>query len=146
MSRRFTLTEARGLLPHVARLIGEAMSQKSQYQEAERTIQSFKGRIALLGGVVVDGTRITEAKTARERCAERMKETIEEINSIGCLVKDLDTGLIDFPTLLRGEEVYLCWKMGESDIEYWHGVHEGFAGRKPITQDFVDHHEGDLPQ
>src|SRR5262249_54008780 len=141
MSRRFTLSEARGLLPHVARLIGEAIQLKSEYQEAERSIQSLKGRITLMGGVVVDGARVSEAKAARERSAERMKEKIESIHSIGCLVKDLDIGLIDFPTLFHGEEVYLCWKLGEADIEHWHGVHEGFAGRKPIMQDFLDHHE-----
>jgi hypothetical protein len=53
---------------------------------------------------------------------------------------------VDFPTLFRGVEVYLCWKLGESGIEFWHGVDEGFRGRKPIDQDFLDHHEGDRSQ
>jgi hypothetical protein len=65
---------------------------------------------------------------------------------MGVLVKDLDTGLVDFPTLFRGVEVYLCWKLGENGIEFWHGVEEGFRGRKSIDQDFLDHHEGDRSQ
>ena len=58
-------------------------------------------------------------------------------------MKDLDVGLVDFPTLFRGEEVYLCWRMDEDDIDHWHGVNEGFAGRKPIDKHFVDNHRGD---
>jgi hypothetical protein len=47
--------------------------------------------------------------------------------------------------LLHGEEVYLCWKLGESAIHFWHGVHEGFRGRKPIDQEFIEHHQGERP-
>jgi hypothetical protein len=61
-------------------------------------------------------------------------------------VKDLDTGLVDFPTMYRGVEVCLCWKLGEGAIGYWHGVDEGFRGRKPIDQDFRDQHRGDPAQ
>ena len=50
----------------------------------------------------------------------------------GTVVKDLETGLVDFPSLRGGEEVYLCWKLGEARIGYWHGIEEGFAGRKPL--------------
>jgi hypothetical protein len=56
------------------------------------------------------------------------------------VVKDLDTGLLDFPTLYQGREVYLCWRLGESQINYWHGVDEGFAGRKAIDDDFLANH------
>jgi hypothetical protein len=58
------------------------------------------------------------------------------------MVKDLDIGLIDFPTLFRGREVYLCWRMGETGIRYWHGE-EGFRGRKEIDRDFLDNHSAD---
>ena len=146
MSRRFTLSEARQLLPQVDRLIREAVECKADYQKAERAIQAFNGQITLMGGMVVDRTHILEARDRREQSAERLKHTIEQIHEIGCEVKDLDTGLIDFPSRFRGQEVYLCWKLGEPDINHWHSVHEGFAGRKPIDQDFIDHHEGDRPQ
>jgi len=68
------------------------------------------------------------------------------VQEIGCLIKDIDVGLVDFPTSLRGVEVYLCWKLGESGISFWHGVDEGFRGRKPIDKDFLDNHQGDPSQ
>ena len=52
--------------------------------------------------------------------------------ALGVLVKDLDRGLVDFPALRDGEEVLLCWQVGEGEIAYWHGLEEGFAGRKPL--------------
>jgi len=145
MSRHFTLIEAEQLLPAVEADIREAIALKSQYEEAEAEWQHFSRRIMLMGGVAVDHSRIMDQKNQRESCALRLKETIEKIHEHGCLVKDLDMGLIDFPSLFHGEEVYLCWKLGESGIRFWHGVHEGFGGRKPIDREFLEHHQGELP-
>lgn len=145
MPRRFTLREAESLLPEVERYVREAVSLKSQYEEAEAFLQSFAQRVMMLGGVVVDRTAVLEHKALRDRSAERLKSNIQGIQELGCLIKDLDVGLLDFPTLFRGEEVYLCWKLGEPGIQFWHGVHEGFAGRKRIDQDFLDNHQGDPP-
>jgi hypothetical protein len=84
-------------------------------------------------------------KNRRESSALRLKDVLEKIQEFGCLVKDLDIGLIDFPTLLNGEEVYLCWKLGESGIQFWHGVQEGFRGRKAIDHEFIAQHQGERP-
>ena len=62
---------------------------------------------------------------------------MEQIQAAGVLVKDLDQGLLDFPSLREGEEILLCWHVGEGDIKYWHGLEEGFAGRKPIDDSDV---------
>lgn len=145
MSKRFTLAEAQRLIPELDRMLRDAIRLKAEYEETERAQQSFSERIMLMGGMVVDRDEALRAKKAREAAAERLKDAIEEIQEVGCLIKDLDIGLIDFPTLFRGSEVYLCWKVGESAIEFWHGVNEGFRGRKPIDQDFLDHHAGDAP-
>ena len=101
--------------------------------------------IRMSGGASVDREQVLKAKSRRDASASELKEAIEKVQEFGCLVKDLDIGLIDFPTLFRGEEVYLCWKLGEPGIQFWHGVEEGFAGRKKIEQDFLDNHKGDLP-
>jgi len=143
MSKRFTLDEAQRLLPEVERLLRSAIDAKGIYQEAEGAIQAMNERIMMLGGVMVDRERAMEAKTRREEAAATLRNAIERVQEIGCLVKDLDIGLVDFPTLFRGTEVYLCWKLGEPGIDYWHGVDEGFRGRKAINQDFLDHHQGD---
>jgi hypothetical protein len=69
----------------------------------------------------------------RDRLAESLKASLEKIHSTGCLVKDLEMGLLDFPALLNNEEVYLCWRLGEERIRFWHRQDEGYAGRKPIN-------------
>jgi len=145
MARFFTLQQAERLIPEVDSAIREAISLKAEYAAAETEVQQQTRRITMSGGVHVDLNGILQLKNRRDERAARLKEAIDDIHGFGCLVKDLDIGLIDFPTLLRGEEVYLCWKMGEPAIEFWHGVQEGFRGRKKIDQDFLDHHKGELP-
>lgn len=97
----------------------------------------------MLGGALVDRERFSAHQTRRENSAMRLKESIEKIQSCGCVIKDLDIGLIDFPTLYRGDEVYLCWKLGETGIGFWHGMDEGFRGRKEIDRDFLENHKGE---
>ena len=140
MSKRFTLSEAGRLLPKVGKWVGQAVTLKSEYERAEQTFQDLLQHLTLMGGVVVDRDRARADKARRDQCAQRLKSTLERIQETGCLVKDLDTGLVDFPTVFRGEEVYLCWKIGEPEIGFWHGVNEGFAGRKPIDEDFRRNH------
>lgn len=146
MSRRFTFAEAQSLIPQVDTLLREAVTLKSDYQEAEHAIQATAQRISMSGGMIVDRDHAIDAKNRRDGAASKLRAAIEQVQEFGCVIKDLDTGLIDFPTLLRGEEVYLCWKLGEPKIAFWHGVDEGFRGRKAIDQDFLDHHRGDRAQ
>ena len=146
MAKRFTLAEAESLIPEVDRLLREALDAKNDYQDAERVIHDFTEHVMMMGGVVVDRERALTARTRRDEAAARMRSGIEGVLDTGCLVKDLDIGLVDFPTLFRGVEVYLCWKLGESGIGFWHGVEEGFRGRKAIDQDFLDNHQGDRHQ
>jgi hypothetical protein len=146
MAKRFTLVEAQSLIPEVERMLREALDAKAEYQDAEQVIREFSEHVMMMGGVMVNRERVLDARTRRDDGAARLRERIEAVLETGCLVKDLDTGLVDFPTLLRGEEVYLCWRLGESGIAFWHGAEEGFSGRKAIDQDFLDHHRGDRPQ
>ena len=146
MARHFTLDEAEALLPEVERSIRRAVDLKAEYSEAEQQIGAVARRIAMSGGALVNRQEMVELKARRDIDAARLKEAIEEIEQYGCLVKDLDTGLVDFPTLLRGETVLLCWKLGEPAIRFWHGAEEGFRGRKPIDREFLDNHKGDPAQ
>jgi hypothetical protein len=146
MAKRFTLVEAQSLIPEVESLLRQALDAKGGYQDAEQVIHRFSEHVMMMGGVMVDRERALESRARRDEAASRLRDRIEAVLETGCLVKDLEIGLVDFPTLLRGVEVYLCWKLGESGIAFWHGVDEGFRGRKPIDQDFLDHHQGDRPQ
>ena len=146
MPKRFSLAEAQALIPMLDRLLREAIALKADYEEAERQVQSFSEHVMMMGGVAVDRARVLELRKRREAQAAALRRSIEQILESGCQIKDLDIGLIDFPTLFRGDEVYLCWKLGESAIQFWHGLDEGFRGRKEIDQDFLDNHEGDPPE
>jgi hypothetical protein len=146
MPKRFTLAQAQSMIPEVDRLLREALAAKSEYDEVERSIQSFSERVMLMGGTAVNRDDVLDRRSRRDTTAARLRSAIEKVQEIGCVIKDLDIGLVDFPTLFRGVEVYLCWKLGETDIAFWHGMDEGFRGRKAIDQDFRDNHRGDRSQ
>ena len=146
MPKRFTLVQAQSLIPQLDRLLRDAVQAKSEYQAAEQVIQEFTERVMMMGGIAVNRDKAVESRSRRDAAAAQLRASIEQVQELGCVIKDLDIGLIDFPTLFRGVEVYLCWKLGESGIEFWHTVDEGFSGRKPIDQDFPDHHQGERSQ
>lgn len=145
MPRHFTLAEAESLLGTIEPLLREAAALKSEYEQSSAAFDSTVQRVMFLGGVVVDRDRVLVERHRRDRAGERLKKAVEQIQETGCVVKDLDIGLVDFPTLFHGEEVYLCWKLGEPHIAWWHGVSEGYAGRKPIDEEFRQNHEGERP-
>lgn len=145
MPRFFTLTQAEKLLPQVESAIREAIARKAEYDRVEAEWQNLSRRVTEQGGMNVDRSGWIDLKKRRESAALGVNDSIERVNEFGCLVKDLDIGLIDFPTLFDGQEVCLCWKLGESGIHFWHGVHEGFRGRKAIDEKFLENHQGELP-
>jgi hypothetical protein len=103
-------------------------------EEVEAEMQALTHRIFLNGGTHIDVVATARRKAERTKAEQRAKDALAEIDSIGVQVKDIDTGLLDFPCVVEGSVVLLCWKMGESSITHWHGTEEGFAGRKPIDE------------
>jgi len=146
MPRYFTLAEAERLLPHVEEQIRQAIHLKQEHEQAHEQIQHTAQRVAMAGGMLVNREELLSWRARMDATALRLKEIIESIHEAGCQIKDLDIGLLDFPTLFRGEEVLLCWKLGEKGIHFWHGLQEGFRGRRTIDQEFLDHHRGDTAQ
>lgn len=136
MNRYFTLSEAQALLPRVQSLLAEAVEAKGEADELGRELERTTTRIAASGGMEIDPSAFARSKAARSEAVGRAQKALQEIQGMGVLVKDLDIGLIDFPALRDGEEVYLCWKLGEERIEWWHRVEDGFAGRRPILDGF----------
>jgi hypothetical protein len=84
----------------------------------------------------VDRAAVKKRKITMAALIQRAKDSLQEIDAIGVQVKDLDSGLLDFPCLLEGETVLLCWKRGEARIDFWHKVEDGFRGRQPIDARF----------
>ena len=146
MPQRFTLAEAQSLIPMLERLLGEAVSMKAEFEVADGILESIQERVTMMGGTMVNRDRAIDARGRREVAAVRLRRALEQVQQTGCVVKDLDIGLVDFPAMRRGVEVYLCWKLGETAIGFWHGVDEGFTKRKPIGRDFHERSRGAAEQ
>lgn len=136
MPRFFTLQEAEELLPRIEHLLQSAVEAHSEAAGHEGALERVVSRITYLGGVEIDPADYSQRKNLKRRAEGVVQQAVEEIQAAGVLIKDIESGLIDFPAVLGGREVLLCWRLGESQIEHWHGVDEGFAGRKPITSEF----------
>jgi hypothetical protein len=146
MARRFYLQQAEALLAEVERDLREAMSLRRALAEVLGGLAEVARHVSLSGGAMVHRGQLTEARARRDALVGGLKEAIENVHAHGCLIKDLEKGLIDFPTTYCGREVYLCWKLGEDAIRFWHEVEDGFRGRKPVDRQFLDDHHGDAPR
>jgi hypothetical protein len=132
MSRTFTLDEAQDLLPILEGLLRTSIEGKKLIESVDGELQAIMQRVFLNGGMTLNVVHLARRKAEREKAIQRVKDAMGEIDAMGVQVKDLDIGLLDFPCEADGEIILLCWKLGENAIAHWHGVSEGFAGRKPI--------------
>jgi hypothetical protein len=130
--RIFTLTEAEHTRQELEPFLVEAMGVRKKLSVLEQDLTAVSTRIMMMGGVLVPYAKLAEKRMEHQSLAEIMKTNLEKILSTGCLIKDLDIGLLDFPAVINNEEVYLCWKLGEDRIRYYHRQNEGYAGRKPL--------------
>jgi hypothetical protein len=136
LSKTFTLGEAQTLLPVVEALLRKAQAAAASAGELEAEMQVLGHRIFLSGGMHVDVSAAARRRAERDKAVQEAKDTLAEIDSIGVQVKDLEEGLLDFPSVMDGKPVLLCWKLGEPAIGHWHTEEEGFAGRKPLDPRF----------
>ena len=116
----------------IATALVVAREHKQEMDRLDRDLSQAAAKIMMLGGWLPPHRELAEKRLLREQAKEKVTQAVNEIHETGCVVKDLDEGLVDFPSLRDGQEVYLCWKLGEEHIGYWHGLTEGFAGRKPL--------------
>src|SRR5215467_1823273 len=132
--RTFTLDEAQSLLPVLESLLRTAIASKKKIEEFEAEQQALAHRVFLNGGMLLSVVPLARKKAESVKAERRAKDAVAEIDAIGVQVKDLDIGLLDFPCEVDGQTILLCWKLGEKAITHWHGVDEGFAGRKPVDE------------
>lgn len=132
MSRRFaryfTVEEARALVPRLRGLLTAMQAEKQQIDREALALQRLTPLVQQNGHAV-------EALHHERRLAElvrALRQKLRVINELGVEVKDLDLGLVDFPSLRDGREVYLCWKVDEPTVEYWHELDAGYRGRQPL--------------
>jgi hypothetical protein len=136
-SRTFTLGEAQDLLPVLETLLRTSIENKKLMEAVDSEFLAIARRIFMSGGMSLNVVHLARRKAEREKTMQRLKDAMAEIDAMGVQVKDLDIGLLDFPCEVDGQIILLCWKLGESTIAHWHGVSDGFAGRKPIDQRIV---------
>lgn len=129
--RHFTPEEANALLEQVRPVAESLVAHRRAFTVADARRARLTQRISGNGGDF-DPQEPSELDEQLQREAEAVAGAVEELQALGVLVKDLDRGLVDFPALRDGEEVLLCWQVGEGEVAYWHGLEEGFAGRKPL--------------
>lgn len=139
--RTFTLAEAKALLPVLKGLMRRATDSKAAVEKIDGEFQSLAAQISKSGGIALNLKKWAFRRAEREKTIQSIKDAISEISAAGVQVKDLDIGLLDFPCMLEDKVVLLCWKLGEADITHWHGIEEGFAGRKPIDARFAERHQ-----
>ena len=132
--RTFSLDEAQMLLPILESLLKQAINGKKLIEDVDNELQETAHRVFLNGGTLLNVVHLARRKAEREKAIRRIKDALAEIDATGVQVKDIDTGLLDFPCKVEGEILLLCWKLGETQITHWHGTNEGFAGRKPINE------------
>jgi hypothetical protein len=132
--KTFTLEEAQSMLPALAGLVRTAIDGKKIMDDVDGEFQVLAHRVFLAGGLLVNVAHFARRRAERDKALQRVKDAVHEIDAIGVQIKDLDIGLLDFPCVVHGETVLLCWKLGEKKITHWHGTDEGFAGRKPIDE------------
>lgn len=122
------------MLPVLGSLLKSAIDSKDRVLEIDQQFQDLSHKIFLSGGIQVDVPKMSKLRSERDKAIQVAKDSLAEIDSTGVQVKDLDTGLLDFPCLVDEKIILLCWKLGEETISHWHGTDEGFSKRKPITE------------
>ena len=120
----FTLEEANALIPQLLTLVPEIQKLSGSMDHDFPDIHNAREKAKWNGGSP-QGTRYLNVIL-------KYSHLIQEIESIGCEIKGVREGLIDFPSIREGREVYLCWRMPEKEICFWHGLDAGFSGRQPI--------------
>jgi len=131
-SKYFSLTEAERLRAQLEPLLIEAMESRRRMNELAAELTALAERIQRSGGMLVPLEKAARTRAQLTKLEQSVQSSLEKIHSTGCVVKDLDVGLLDFPARINNEDVYLCWRLGEDRIRFYHRQDEGFAGRKPI--------------
>ena len=128
----FTPDEVEALIPELTQIIGRLMDAHSEVQQIRSALQEEQRRVMVSGGAILDQASWGARTQRLEELTREIRDGITAIMNLGGVPKDLGMGLVDFPHLMHDREVNLCWRFGETKIRFWHGLDEGYAGRKPL--------------
>ncbi len=131
-TRHFTPAEVDALISELSGIVEPAMERHREAMALQQHLREEQERIRVSGGGLLD-RRDWKARAERlDGLAIEVRDALQQIAALGGVTKDLEMGLVDFPGLIEGETVNLCWKLGESAVRFWHRLDEGYAKRKPL--------------
>ena len=127
----FTLEEANGLVPWLDSVLNQALSVREELAGLQEQILRLL-RESRRNGHTSREKEIAETHSAMEKAQRELERLVQDVTDRGIIVRDLGQGLVDFPALRDGQEVYLCWRLGEDRVRHWHEKDVGFLGRQPL--------------
>ena len=133
----FTVAQANAALPLVQAIVKDITTLARDLRERHERLSRLKPKNERVTLGKAYQEELQQVTAEFERDQERMREYVDELADLGVELKDFDTGLIDFPCWIDDREVYLCWRLGETEVAHWHETNAGFAGRRRITPDFA---------
>lgn len=131
----FSLEEANRTLPYVRQVVEDIVKEYDRWRECIYRYEVIAAAARADEGETDEQVRL---RSDVDQIARRINAFIEELNTVGCVFKGFEGGLVDFRSKLDGRDIFLCWKLGESEIRYWHEVDAGFAGRQELARQLVN--------
>ena len=131
--KSFTLAEANASLPLVRAITQDLVRASRELLERRERIQQLVSGRRLASGNPYD-EELAQIEEQLDQEAQRVQEYIDELQELGVEPRSAIDGLVDFPARLHDRRVYLCWKLGEERVQYWHEIDRGFSSRKPLPQ------------
>ena len=132
--RYFTVRAVEALIPRLESLMGRVMDAHTQASRLRSALEAAQREVVLAGGMRLQAEWWRSRRAGIEKANRELRTGLAELLATGGVPKDLEIGLVDFLGLVRGREVNLCWRYGEKQVRFWHGLDEGFGSRKAIPE------------
>ncbi len=140
--RFFSVEKANSALVLVRPIVTELLTRHKRLTKVQFEIEALEEKIQQQGQLELeecDEALLDQLYDEMYKTLDRITHNIEELHAVGCVFKDFQVGITDFPTHFNGRDVYLCWQHGESEISHWHEMEDGYNGRNPVNDYFVKH-------
>lgn len=136
----FSVEKANSALIFVRPIVTELLTKHKRLQKVQFEIEALEGKLSSeTEENPSEENLLDQLYSEMQALLDYVAHNIEELHHVGCVFKDFQVGIVDFPTHFNGRDVYLCWQHGESDITHWHEMEEGFSGREPVNEYFIKH-------
>jgi hypothetical protein len=130
MPRYFTVEEANQALPRLRQWLPRLQARRRRLNVVQHKLAQLSLKASTNGNLLEEEVHATQREA--KRLSDELDKLAARFRDLGCELKDIEQGLVDFPARREGREVYLCWRLGEGEVAFWHELKAGFAGRQPL--------------